>query len=100
MTTTAQIPLTITEPEKRSRRREGLSRALVSYSFLAPWLIGFFGLTLGPTLASLYLSFTNFDLLQDPQWVGAANYLRIATNDAKFGFDAGDVHSTSSWPCR
>jgi multiple sugar transport system permease protein len=84
MTTTAQIPLTIIEPEKRSKGREGLSRALVSYSFLAPWLIGFLGLTLGPTLASLYLSFTNFDLLQDPQFVGTANYQRIVTNDVKF----------------
>jgi multiple sugar transport system permease protein len=84
MTTTAQIPLTISEPEKRSKRRGGLSRALVSYSFLAPWLIGFLGLTLGPTLASLYLSFTNFDLLQDPQFIGTANYQRIVTNDVKF----------------
>jgi len=84
MTTTAQIPLTIIEPEKRSKRRGGLSRALVSYSFLAPWLIGFLGLTLGPTLASLYLSFTNFDLLQDPQFIGTANYQRIITNDVKF----------------
>ncbi|QRM29400.1 carbohydrate ABC transporter permease [Microvirga sp. VF16] len=84
MTTTAQIPLTIIEPEKRSKRRGGFSRALVSYSFLAPWLIGFLGLTLGPTLASLYLSFTNFDLLQDPQFIGTANYQRIMTSDAKF----------------
>ncbi|HEV2564651.1 MAG TPA: sugar ABC transporter permease [Microvirga sp.] len=84
MTTTAQIPLTISEPEKRSRPRGGLSRTLVSYSFLAPWLIGFLGLTLGPTLASLYLSFTNFDLLQDPQFIGTANYERIVTNDVKF----------------
>ena len=84
MTTTAQIPLTISGPEKRSKRRGGLSRALVSYSFLAPWLIGFLGLTLGPTLASLYLSFTNFDLLQDPQFIGTANYQRIVSNDVKF----------------
>jgi multiple sugar transport system permease protein len=84
MTTTAQIPLTIIEPEKRSKRRGALSRTLVSYSFLAPWLIGFLGLTLGPTLASLYLSFTNFDLLQDPQFIGLANYQRIVTNDVKF----------------
>jgi multiple sugar transport system permease protein len=54
------------------------------YLFLAPWLIGFFGLTLGPALASLYLSFTDFDLLSSPHWTGAANYVRIATNDAKF----------------
>jgi multiple sugar transport system permease protein len=76
--------LTIIEPEKTSKRWRGLSRVLVAYSFLIPWLIGFLGLTLGPTLASLYLSFTNFDLLQDPQVIGLANYQRIFTNDAKF----------------
>ena len=54
------------------------------YLFLLPWLIGFFGLTLGPALASLYLSFTDFDLLRNPNWVGAANYVRIATADPKF----------------
>nr|WP_246473072.1 sugar ABC transporter permease [Pelagibacterium limicola] len=52
--------------------------------FLLPWFIGFFGLTAGPALASLYLSFTSFDLLTDPRWVGAANYVRIATADPKF----------------
>lgn len=54
------------------------------YLFLTPWLLGFFGLTLGPALISLYLSFTDFDLLGTPKWIGAANYVRIATNDPKF----------------
>lgn len=54
------------------------------YLFLTPWLLGFFGLTLGPALISLYLSFTDFDLLSTPHWVGAANYVRIATSDPKF----------------
>lgn len=54
------------------------------YLFLAPWLVGFFGLTLGPALISLYLSFTDYDLLSSPRWVGAANYIRIATSDPKF----------------
>jgi multiple sugar transport system permease protein len=54
------------------------------YMFLAPWLIGFLGLTLGPALASLYLSFTDYDLLQAPNFVGADNYVRMATADAKF----------------
>jgi multiple sugar transport system permease protein len=59
-------------------------RDKAGYLFLAPWLIGFFGLTLGPVLASLYLSFTDFDLLRDPRWIGLDNYVRIATNDPKF----------------
>jgi multiple sugar transport system permease protein len=64
--------------------RKRLARSGPGYLFLLPWLIGFFGLTLGPTLVSLYLSFTKFDLFQAPQWVGAANYVRIATADPNF----------------
>jgi multiple sugar transport system permease protein len=54
------------------------------YLFLVPWFIGFFGLTLGPMVSSLYLSFTDFDLLTSPEWVGSANYVRIFTADPKF----------------
>ena len=54
------------------------------YLFLLPWLIGFFGLTIGPIISSLYLSFTDFDLLTSPDWVGADNYVRMFTNDPKF----------------
>ncbi len=54
------------------------------YLFLLPWFIGFFGLTIGPILSSFYLSFTNFDLLTAPDWVGTANYARILTADPKF----------------
>lgn len=54
------------------------------YGFLAPWLVGFFGLTIGPALISLYLSFTDFNLLQAPHWIGDANYVRIFTADPKF----------------
>ena len=60
------------------------SRNAPGYLFLLPWFIGFFGLTLGPMVSSLYLSFTNFDLLTSPDWVGPANYVRIFTADPKF----------------
>jgi len=69
----------------QSAFRRMLDRNAAGYVFLLPWLLGFFGLTLGPALASLYLSFTNYDLLQSPDWVGAANYVRILTDDPKFG---------------
>lgn len=54
------------------------------YLFLLPWFIGFFGLTVGPIVTSLYLSFTNFDLLTPPEWVGMSNYIRMFTADPKF----------------
>ncbi|MGJ4854716.1 carbohydrate ABC transporter permease [Labrys sp. KB_33_2] len=77
---------TLVQPSEISegRLRQALRRNGAGYLFLAPWLIGFLGLTLGPALASLYLSFTDYDLLQSPQFVGTANYVRIATADPKF----------------
>ena len=49
--------------------------------FLSPWLVGLVGLTAGPLIASLYLAFTNYNLLQDPKWVGLANFQRMLTDD-------------------
>ncbi len=66
--------------ERRPVNR-ALRRNLVAYTFLLPWLIGFFGLTLGPMLASLYLSFTKFDLLSAPRWVGLDNYTWMLQDD-------------------
>ena len=54
------------------------------YLFLLPWFIGFFGLTIGPIITSLYLSFTHFDLLTAPRWTGIDNYVRMFTNDRNF----------------
>jgi len=54
------------------------------YLFLLPWFIGFFGLTIGPIITSLYLSFTHFDLLTQPRWAGLDNYIRMFTNDRNF----------------
>jgi pectin-derived oligosaccharide transport system permease protein len=47
---------------------------LVGYLFLLPWFLGLLALTLGPMLGSLYLSFTRYDLLSAPQWIGLANF--------------------------
>lgn len=58
---------------KKARNRAILDN-LSSYAFLTPWLLGFFLLTLYPMLYSLYLSFTRFNILQPPKWVGLRNY--------------------------
>jgi len=52
----------------------------VAYLFLAPWLAGLVLLTAGPILGSLYLSFTDFDLLTAPRWAGLDNYRRFASD--------------------
>jgi len=45
--------------------------------FLAPWFIGLGLITIGPMLASAYLSFTDYSLLQAPKLIGLTNYARM-----------------------
>ncbi len=54
------------------------------YVFILPWLIGFFAFTLIPFVASLYFSFTKYDLFSSPEFVGFDNYVRMFTNDPDF----------------
>jgi multiple sugar transport system permease protein len=44
------------------------------YAFIAPWLLGFLFFYLGPFVASLYLSFTEYKLVGAPTWIGLRNY--------------------------
>ena len=59
-------------PPRHSRlaRRE----AIAFYLFISPWIVGFLAFTLGPMLASLYFSFTSYDIVHAPQWIGGRNY--------------------------
>lgn len=57
---------------------------MAGYVFLSPWLLGLMGITALPMLYSLYLSFTDYDLLSSPQWVGLANYRRMFTTDPQY----------------
>jgi multiple sugar transport system permease protein len=48
--------------------------SIAGYVFMAPFLIGLFGLSLVPIIASSLLSFTDYNLLTAPTWVGLDNY--------------------------
>ncbi len=58
----------------RARFRE----ALWGYLLTSPWVLGFLIFTAGPMLASIYLSFTRYDLMSPPAWIGLENYTYLA----------------------
>src|SRR6478752_684057 len=66
-----------TAEERRARRKEAGRDNRAGYLFLLPWLIGLVVITIGPLLASLYLSFTRYSLIQAPEWIGVENYVRM-----------------------
>lgn len=69
---------------RASRRRPTRKQNLWALAFLGPWIVGFLVFTAGPMLASLYLSFTDYDLLSTPHWTGLANIRRMFTADPVF----------------
>ncbi len=75
-------------PPARRRRGSGAGvrrEVAAGYTFLSPWLIGLMAVTAVPMLYSLYLSFTNWDLISNSgQYVGLRNYIRMFTIDPAF----------------
>ena len=57
---------------------------LTGYLLLSPWLFGFLLMWLVPAVISMYYSFTNFNLLNVPEFIGISNYTRIFTQDDTF----------------
>ncbi|MBI1333816.1 MAG: sugar ABC transporter permease [Armatimonadetes bacterium] len=57
---------------------------LTGYLFISPWLIGFFVFTLYPFCQSFYLSLTRYNIIQDPKFIGLANYRMMLFQDDLF----------------
>jgi multiple sugar transport system permease protein len=51
--------------------------AIHCYVFMAPAILGLLIFVLGPIIASLFLSFTDYNIITDPEWVGLANYTQM-----------------------
>jgi multiple sugar transport system permease protein len=62
-------------------RHKALARDLEGYAYISPWLFGFAVLTLGPFVASLVISFTKWQVLDTPVFIGLANYKRMLLDD-------------------
>jgi multiple sugar transport system permease protein len=52
--------------------------------FISPWLIGFLVFTVGPFFSSVWLSFTSYDIVTPPRWVGTINYTTLLHDDPMF----------------
>ncbi len=72
---------------RRERRKElwkEIKKNKVSYSMIAPFMLIFFTFTVLPVIMSFFLSFTSFDMLQAPKFIGLDNYINLFLNDEVF----------------
>ena len=52
-----------------------------AFLFLLPWFIGLALITVGPMVASFALSFTRYNLLSPPRFIGVENYVRMLQDE-------------------
>jgi multiple sugar transport system permease protein len=67
----------VTSPLRRQETRAGLL-------FILPWIISLLVFTAYPTIATFYLSFTDYNILQPPSWIGLDNYSTMFQEDPAF----------------
>ncbi len=72
---------------KKLKKQENL----MGYLFASPWLFGLIVLGLFPILASLYISFTTYNMIAAPRWIGFENYRILLTNDNLFWKSLGNT---------
>jgi len=80
MSAPAANPPLLLDRTKAKRRAAWRRRGLVA-AFMSPWILGFTIFFGYPLLFSAYLSFTHYDLLSPPRWIGLANYRYLFTTD-------------------
>lgn len=73
-----------TTPGASLRRKRRPKQLLVSYAMLLPFLFFFFLMFVMPIFVSLFMSFTNFNMLQTPDFVGFSNYIKLFLDDDVF----------------
>jgi multiple sugar transport system permease protein len=67
----------VASPLRRQETRAGLL-------FILPWIIALLVFTAYPTIATFYLSFTDYNILQPPSWIGLDNYRTMFQEDPAF----------------
>jgi len=78
-------------PPRKKRMSLGRREAIFFYIFIAPWLIGLLVFTVGPIIASLYYSFSDYAIVAAPDFIGLANYIRAFTKDRLFWKSLGNT---------
>jgi len=76
----AERPTVHVAPQVRWWNRTRTREAVWAYIFLLPFFLGLLFFILGPVVAAFAISFTSWDLLSPPQWIGLDNYREMMSD--------------------
>ncbi len=71
-------------PGAAPSRRRISEETIAGFLTISPWIIGFIVFTAIPFVSSFYFSFTRYDVINPPEWIGLDNYTRLLTQDRLF----------------
>lgn len=74
-----------------SLKKRQKNENLMGYLFAGPWLFGLIALGFFPIIMSFLISFTNYNMLSSPKWVGITNYQILFTSDQYFWTSLGNT---------
>jgi multiple sugar transport system permease protein len=84
MTTLTEAEPAVDKPPETPQKRPAFHlnrQGRAAHVFLIPWQLGFLLITAVPLFASLYLAFTDYDILNPPEWSGLENFRRMVHDD-------------------
>src|SRR5215216_5281807 len=71
-------------PTRRRWLTQRRIEAIEGYLLASPWFIGMALLTVVPVVLSIYYSFTDYEIIKEPSFVGLKNYVKLFSTDEQF----------------
>ena len=65
---------------RHKKWRKNLRSVLTGLAFISPWLVGFLLFNVYAISASFYYSFTYYDIIRTPKFLGLGNYIELFTD--------------------
>src|SRR3954453_14091295 len=75
----------MTAQRLKAKRKAAWRRRRLVLLLMSPWLVGFTVFFAYPLVANVYFSFTHYDLLSSPRWIGLKNYEFLFNGDRQIG---------------
>ncbi|WP_391572499.1 carbohydrate ABC transporter permease [Cohnella sp.] len=69
---------------KANNKKKSMAESAYGYLFIAPNLLGMLVFVIVPIFTSLLMSFTDWDLINAPRWVGLSNFTDKMVHDQQF----------------
>lgn len=80
----------VNKPKKKIMNKK-VREGIIGYAFASLWLIGILGFTIYPLITSFYYSFTNYNMIDKPGFIGFTNYITLFTMDDLFWKGLGNT---------